>query len=118
MIVLIWVVVLTGVTLWSLVGWGLYRVLTTEHVWLGDLGAVIQGMPLGDWLETWVPGWRPLVELAVDALQGLLSMLGTAAPVLVWALWGTGTMLMVVAGAGLSVLIARWQDRHPAAGAG
>jgi len=116
MIALIWLVVLLGLALWSLLGWGLYRLLTLDQAWLGDLGAVIQSMPLGHWLETWVPGWRPLVELAVDALQGLLSALGGAAPVLVWALWGSGTMAMVVVGAGLSVLVARWQDRHPAAG--
>lgn len=106
MLIAIWIVVGLGVALWSLLGWGLYSLLLHDHQqWLGELRPLIDQVPFGAWLDAWIPGWQALAELAIDGVQWALGWMGAAAPIVVWAVWGTGTLLMVGGGALLSLVV-------------
>lgn len=111
MLIAIWILVTLGLALWSLLGWGLYVLLALDHQWLGDLKPLLDEVPFGHWLEQWVPGWQALAELSIDAVQWLLSWLGAAAPIVVWAVWGTGTLALVAGGALLSLLVVLLRDK-------
>jgi len=106
----IWIAVGLGVALWSLLGWGLYALLTADPArWLGDLQSLIDDLPFGDVLDAWVPGWQALVSTTIEAVQWALGWAGTSAPVVVWAVWGLGTLVMAGAGglASLAVVLLR-----------
>ena len=120
MLTFIWLAVLSGVALWSLLGWGLYRLLAMDHAWLGEMQPLIDRVPFGPWLDQWVPGWQALVEFAVDAVKVGLDALGAAAPVAVWLVWGAGTLALVGFGAVLSLVVVVLRDKASsrAAGAG
>lgn len=115
MLIAIWVLVGIGVAVWSLLGWGLYGLLSLDHQqWLGDLKPLIDQVPGGAWLEQWFPGWQALAELTIEAVQLALGWLGAAAPVVVWAVWGVGTLLLVGCGALLSLIVALLRDKPKA----
>ena len=111
MLIAIWILVLLGLALWSLLGWGLYALLSMDQQWLGDLKPLLDEVPFGHWLDQWVPGWQALAEVAIDALQWLLGWLGAAAPVAVWMVWGAGTLVLVSGGALLSLLVVLLRDK-------
>lgn len=112
MLTALWIFVGFGVLLWSLMGWGLHALLSLDHQqWLGDLKPLLEQVPYGAWLERWVPGWQALAELSIDAVQWALGWMGAAAPVVVWVIWGLGTLLMVGAGAVTSLIIVMLRDR-------
>ncbi len=118
MLIALWIVVGIGVAIWSLLGWALYALLTLDHdPWLGEVGPVLDRVPGGDWLERWFPGWQALAELSIEAVQLALGWLGAAAPIVVWAVWGVGTLLLVGGGAVLSLIVVLLRDkpRAPAA---
>lgn len=95
----IWVLALLGIGLWSLAAWGLHALLTIDPSRLQDLKPLIEAIPFGELIDNWVPGWQALLGMAVDATQALIRWIGHAAPWLVWALWGLGTMgLLLLAG--------------------
>jgi hypothetical protein len=114
MLSFIWIAVLSGVALWSLLGWGLFRLLAIDQGWLGELQPVIDRVPFGHWLDHWLPGWRALVELAIDAVQLALGALGEAAPIVVWVVWGVGTLVLVGGGALLSLAVVLLRDKPQA----
>lgn len=112
MLTALWIFVGFGVLLWSLMGWGLHALLSLDHQqWLGDLKPLLDQVPYGEWLERWVPGWQALAELSIDAVQWALGWMGAAAPVVVWVIWGLGTLLMVGAGAVTSMIIVMLRDK-------
>lgn len=111
MLVTLWIVVGVGVALWSLLGWGAYELLSTDPAWLGDVRLLLDRVPFADLLAHWVPGWRALAEFVLDALQWALGGLNAAAPVVAWAVWGVGTLVLVGAGALLSLLVALLRDK-------
>ncbi len=114
MLTVIWIFVALGVALWSLLGWGLYELLRLDHQqWLGDLKPLLEQVPLGAWLDAWVPGWQAVAELAIDTVQWALGWMGAAAPVVVWAVWGVGTLFMAGAGALLSLVVVLLRDKRP-----
>lgn len=116
MLIALWIFVGLGVALWSLLGWGLYALLSLDHQqWLGDLKPLIDQIPGGAWLERWIPGWQALAELSIEAVQLALGWLGAAAPIVVWAVWGVGTLLLVGGGAVLSLIIVLLRDKPKAA---
>ncbi|MEO7244701.1 MAG: hypothetical protein ABIX12_06105 [Rubrivivax sp.] len=106
MIAAIWIGVGLALLLWSLLGWGLFQLLTQPHQWLGDLQPLLDEVPFGAWLDHWLPGWQALVSLAVEAVQMALGVLGAAAPVVAWAVWGVGTLVLVGLGALASMIVA------------
>jgi hypothetical protein len=112
MLIAIWIVVGIGLALWSLLGWGLHELLALGHQqWLGDLKPLIDQIPGGAWLEAWFPGWQAIAELSIDAVQLALGWMGAAAPIVVWAVWGTGTLLLVGMGAVLSLIVVLLRDK-------
>lgn len=116
MLIALWIFVGLGVAIWSLLGYGLYALLSLDHEqWLGELKPLIEQVPGGAWLERWFPGWQALAELAVEAVQLALGWLGGAAPIVVWAVWGVGTLLLVGGGAVLSLIIVLLRDKPRAA---
>lgn len=118
MLIAIWILVALGVAVWSLLGWGLYSLLALDHQqWLGDLKPLLEQVPFGVWLDRWMPGWQALAALAIDSVQWALGWLGGAAPVVVWAVWGLGTLAMVAGGGLLSLLVVLLRDKPRPAGA-
>lgn len=114
MLTAIWILVGLGLALWSLTGWGLYTLLRLDNAWLGDLKPLIDEVPFGPWLDAWIPGWQALLELSIDSVQWLLGWMGAAAPVVVWVVWGLGTLMLVGGGALLSLVVVLLRDRKPA----
>ena len=118
MLIALWIVVGLGVALWSLLGYGLYALLSLDHQqWLGDLKPLIEQIPGGAWLGRWIPGWQALAELSIEAVQLALGWLGAAAPIVVWAVWGVGTLVMVGSGALLSLIVVLLREKPRAAAA-
>jgi hypothetical protein len=112
MLIALWILIGVGVAVWSLLGWGLYALLALDHQqWLGDLKPLIDQVPFGHWLERWFPGWQAVAELAIEAVQLALAWLGAAAPIVVWGVWGVGTLVLVGIGAALSLLIVLLRDK-------
>ena len=111
MLTAIWIFVAVGLALWSALGWGLYQLLRLDHAWLGDLKPLLEQVPYGAWLDHWVPGWQAMTELAIDAVQLALGSLGAAAPIVVWVVWGVGTMAIVGGGALLSLGVVLLRDK-------
>jgi hypothetical protein len=76
-------------------------------------------MALPDWLAPWVP--PEIAHWASQLLTGLgpvIDSLLQAAPTLAggvtvatWVVWGIGSVLLVLLGAGLHLLIALWRRR-------
>ena len=115
MIVAIWIFVLALLGLWSLTSWGLYTLLSLDNQWLGDLKPLLERIPFADWLDRWAPGWQAVAELSIDAVQMALGALGAAAPVVVWVVWGVGTLALTGVGAVLSLIVALLRERQPQA---
>jgi hypothetical protein len=121
-----WFAVLSLLALWSLAAWALHAVA----VWtLSNAGALtgvssgvtagVEGLRLPDWLAPWVPqevaqamtsllsGLAPVVEGLLQAAPALASGLTVAT----WVIWGLGSGLLVLLGAGLHLVIAMWRRR-------
>ena len=119
MLAALWIFVGFGILLWSLMAWGVHTLLSRDRQqWLGDLRPLLDEVPHGALLERWIPGWRVLAELAIDAVQWSLGWMGAAAPVAVWVVWGLGTLLMAGAGAATSRLIVMLRDKPRPSAAG
>ena len=113
MIAAIWIGVAVALVLWSLLGWGLYRLLVQPHAWLGELQPLLDQVPFGDWLDRWLPGWQALAELTIDTVQMALGALGAAAPLVAWGVWGLGTLALVGLGALASLVVALVREPRP-----
>ena len=117
-----WFLVFGLLALWSLAAWALHAVAVWSVANAGALTSVasgVEGLRLPEWLAPWVPpeiaqamtallsGFAPLVESllqTVPALTGGLTMV-------TWVIWGLGTVLLLLMGAGLHLLIAMWRRR-------
>ena len=109
----IWIITVMLVGLWSLCAWGLGTLLSMDGAWVAQVQPWLARLPFGGWLETWFPDWLQWAQALLGGLQGLLSWLGSAAPVLVWVLWGGGVVLMLLLAAGLSLLVALIRRNMP-----
>ena len=116
-----WFVVLGLLALWSLGVWVFHAVA----VWVSNAGLLsgaasgVEGLRLPDWLAPWVPsemvqavtsllmGLAPVVEGLFQALPALAGGLSVASLVI----WGLGSVLLVLVGAGLHLLIAMGRRR-------
>ncbi|MCG3187081.1 MAG: hypothetical protein IOMNBAOH_01678 [Rhodocyclaceae bacterium] len=126
-----WFAVLSLLALWSLAAWALHAVA----VWtLSNVGALtgassgvaagVTGLRLPDWLAPWVP--QEVAQAMTSLLSGLAPFfegLLQAAPALAsgvtaatWVIWGLGSGLLVLLGAGLHLVIAMWHRRGAASG--
>jgi len=121
-----WFVVFSLLALWSLTAWAVNAVA----VWtVSNAGALtgaasgaasgVQGLQLPDWLAPWVPpeiaqamasllsGMAP----AVDSLLQAAPTLAGGLTIATWVIWGLGSVLLVLLGAGMHLLIAMWRRR-------
>jgi hypothetical protein len=117
-----WLVVASLIAVWSLAAWALHAVAVWTVSTAGALSGAASGastMALPNWLAPWVP--PEIVQWASPLLAGLgpvVDSLLQAAPalsggvtVVTWVIWGIGSMLLVLLGAGLHLLIALWRRR-------
>ncbi len=101
----IWIFTLIGLTLWSLLAWGLHAVLSIDPQWLDDAALLIKNVPYADVIERWFPGWEQLLQLAVDLAQSALGWVGSNAPLVAWIVWGIGALVLLGLGGVLSLLV-------------
>lgn len=112
----IWIITALLIGLWSLLAYGVHALV--------GLGAGLAGMPadwlalVGQipgtaWLEIWAPWWREALVFAVQSIGALLGWVGSAAPVIVWVLWGLGALALVLCAALLSGLVALARKAAP-----
>jgi hypothetical protein len=117
-----WFVVVALLALWSLAAWALNAVAVWTVSNAGALSGAASGVgtiALPEWLALWVP--PEIAQWASQLLAGLgpvVDSLLQAAPALAggvtvatWVLWGIGSVLLVMLGAGLNLLIALWHRR-------
>jgi Mg/Co/Ni transporter MgtE len=117
-----WFVVVALLALWSLAAWALHAVAVWTVSHAGALSGAASGVGairLPDWLAPWVP---PEIALSVSQLLAglgpVVDSLLQAAPALAggvavatWVVWGIGSALLLMLGAGMHLLIALWRRR-------
>lgn len=117
-----WFLVVVLLAMWSLAAWALHAVGVWAVSNAGALSGAASGastMALPDWLAPWVP--PEVAQWAIQAMAGLAPFIDSmlqAAPALAggltvatWVIWGIGSVLLVLLGAGLHVLIALLRRR-------
>ncbi len=117
-----WLFVVTLLAIWSLAAWAMHAVAVWTVSNAGALSGAASGvgsMSLPDWLTPWVP--PEAVQWARQMMEGLApfidSMLQTAPAlaggltVATWVIWGIGSVLLVLLGAGLHLVIALQRRR-------
>jgi hypothetical protein len=121
-----WIAVLSLLALWSLAAWALHAaaVWTVSHAGaVTGVASGVGGLRLPDGLAPWVPpeiaqamtallsGLARVVESLLQAAPALAGGLTVAA----WVIWGLGSVLLLLLGAGLHLLVALWRRRGPGA---
>lgn len=117
-----WLVVVAVLTLWSLAAWALQAVAAWSISNAGALSGAASGaagLSLPGWLTPWVSQeFAQVITQLMVALGSWVDRLLQAAPALVsgltvttWVVWGIGSALLVLLGAGLHLLIAMWRQR-------
>jgi hypothetical protein len=126
-----WFAVLSLLALWSLAAWALHAVAIWTVSNTGALAGVasgvtagVEGLRLPEELAPWLPpafaqamtsllsGLGPVVESLLQAAPALAGGLTVAT----WVIWGLGTLLLVLLGAGLHLLITMWRRHRGGAG--
>jgi hypothetical protein len=122
-----WFVVASLIALWSLAAWTLHAVVVWTVSNAGALSGAASGasaMAVPDWLAPWVPpeiaqwvsqllaGLGPVVDGLLQAAPALAGGVTVAT----WVVWGIGSVLLVLLGAGLHLLIALWRRRGRGSG--
>lgn len=122
-----WFFVLSLLALWSLAAWAFHAIavwaVSNAGGWT-DPALRTENLRLPDWLAPWVPpevlqamtsllsGLAPAVETLLQAAPSLIGVLSVAT----WIIWGLGSLLLVLLGAGLHLLIAMWRRREGGSG--
>ena len=111
-----WFFVVAMLALWSLAAWALHAVAVWTASNAGALSGAASGastMALLDWLAPWMPpevaqwasqtmgGLAPFIDSLLQAAPALAGGLTMAT----WVIWGIGSVLLVLMGAGLHLLI-------------
>jgi hypothetical protein len=122
-----WFFVASLIALWSLAAWALHAVAAWAVSGAGALSGAASGagaMAVPDWLARWVPpeiaqGVSQLLAALGPVVDGLLQAapaLAGGVTVATWVVWGIGSVLLVLLGAGLHLLIALWRRRGGGSG--
>lgn len=122
-----WFVVVSLLALWSLATWALHAVAVWTVSNAGALSSAASGagtLSLPGWLAPWVsPELVQSMTQSMAALGPWVDSLLQAAPALAggltvatWVVWGIGSVLLVLLGAGLHLLIALWRRRGGGSG--
>ncbi len=124
-----WLAVIALLALWSLAVWALHA----AAIWtVSNAGALsgaasgVGGLVLPDWLAPWVsPALAQALARGMAGLGAVVDSLLQAAPALAggltvasWVVWGVGSLLLLLLGAGLHLLIALWRRRDGGGGRG
>jgi len=126
-----WFVIFSLLALWSLAAWAANAVAVWTLSNAGTLTGAASGAASGaeslrlpEWLAPWVPpeivqamgsllsGLAPVVESLLQAAPALAGGL----TLLTWVIWGVGSVLLVLLGAGLHLLIAMLRRRGGGSG--
>ena len=117
-----WFFVVALLALWSLAAWALHAVAVWTVSSAGALTGAASGassIAVPDGLAPWVPpevaqwvsqlmaGLAPFLDSLLQAAPALAGGLTVAT----WGIWGIGSVLLVILGAGLHLLIALWRGR-------
>lgn len=118
-----WFVVFGLMALWSLGIWAFHAIAVWTVSNAGTLtdaaSSGVEGLRLPDWLATWVPpeiveamtsllaGITPTVQSLLQGAPSLAGGLGAAS----WLVWGLGSGLLLLLGAGLHFVIAMSRRR-------
>lgn len=117
-----WFVIFSLLALWSAAAWAANAVAVFAVSHAGTLtgaAAGVGGFRLPQWLAPWVPpeimqalssllsGLAPVVDGLLQSMPALASGLTLA----IWVVWGLGSALLVLLGAGLHLLMAAWRRR-------
>jgi hypothetical protein len=122
-----WFVVALLIALWSLAAWAVQAVAVWTVSNAGALSGAASGagaVALPDWLAPWVPTeigqWvsQLLASLGafVDGLLQAAPALAGGLTVVTWVVWGIGSLLLVLLGAGVHLLIALGRRRGGGSG--
>ena len=126
--VLGWSLVFVLLALWSLTAWALHAVVAWTGANAGALtdGAAAAGsIGVPEWLAPWIPAELAAVLSsslsalgpAVDWLMGLAPAVAGGLSVVIWVVWGFGSLALVLLGLFGGRLAARLRGRVPAFGA-
>lgn len=122
-----WFVVVALLAFWSLAAWALNAVAVWTVSNAGALSGAASGVGsirLPDWLGPWVPpeiaqsvsqmlaGLGPVVDSLLQATPALASGVTVAT----WVVWGIGSALLLMLGAGTHLLVALWRRRGSGTG--
>ena len=117
-----WFLVFGLLALWSLTAWAVHAVAVwsvTNASALTGVASGVEVLRLPEWLTPWVPpeiaqvmtsllaGFAPVVESLIQIAPVLTDGLTVVTSVV----WGIGSLLLVLLGAGLHLLIAIWRRR-------
>lgn len=119
---LIWSIVFSLLAVWSLAAWALHAVAAWTLASAGALTGATAGFESATvpaWLAPWMPaeavhamGW--LASGMAPVVQGMLQampLLGGLLTVVTWAIWGAGAVTLLLAGAGMHLLVTFWRRR-------
>lgn len=117
-----WFFVFGLLALWSLTAWAVHAVAVWSVSNASALTGVASGVEvlrLPEWLAPWLPpeiaqamtsllaGFAPVVESLIQ----IAPVLTNGLTIVTWVVWGIGSLLLVLLGAGLHLLIAIWRRR-------
>lgn len=120
-----WSLVIALLALWSLAAWALHAaaIWTVSNAGkLSGSASEVGAIRLPEGIAAWVPpeivqtlnaliaSLGPVIDSLLQAAPALAGGLTVAA----WVIWGLGSVLLVLLGAGLHGLIALWRRRGPA----
>lgn len=117
-----WLAIAALFAFWSLAAWALHAVADWTLTRAGALSGSAAGLgdiALPEWLAPWVPvewvqSFAQLMTGFVPLLESLLQATPTLAggmTVVAWVLWGIGSALLLMLGAGLHFAIRLWLRR-------
>ena len=117
-----WFFIFILLALWSLAAWTLHAVAVWKVSNAGSLTGAASGassVAVPDWLTPWMPpevaqwasqlmaGVAPFIDSLLQAAPTLAGGLTVTA----WVIWGLGSVLLVLLGAGLHLLTTLWRRR-------
>lgn len=119
---LIWFLVFGFFVLWSLTAWAVHAFAVWSISNASALTSVapgVEGLRLPEWLAPWMPPEiaQAMTSLLADFAPVVESLLHSAPAltggltVVTWVVWGLGSVLLLLLGAGLHLLISIWRRR-------
>ncbi|MFM2120245.1 MAG: hypothetical protein RL722_1713 [Pseudomonadota bacterium] len=113
---LLWLGVLSLLALWSLAAWAMHALAVWSLAQAGALSGAASGvgtLPVPGWMPPWVPlelvqavsQWLATLGPWLDSLLQAAPSLAGGLTVAAWAVWGLGSLLLLLLGAGLNLFL-------------